>query len=43
MEENLQKALDEIAGLPFNVEQPHYLRFERDDMWIQHDADTSDS
>ena len=42
-EENLKKALDEISGLSFNVEQPHYLRFERDDMWVQHDADTVDS
>lgn len=32
-EQTLQKALDEISVLPFNVVQPQYIRFERDDLW----------
>lgn len=32
-EQTLQKALDEISALPFNVVQPQYIRFERDDLW----------
>ena len=42
-EENLRRALDEIGDLPFNMEKPHYMRFERDDMWIRHDADTANA
>ena len=34
-EATLRTALQEISQLPFNVEAPQYIRFERDDLWRQ--------
>ncbi len=40
-EETLQRALAEIAELPFNVEHPQYICFERDDLWRKKDVDAA--
>ena len=38
-EATLQRALGEIAALPFNAETPQYIRFERDDLWRKKEDD----
>lgn len=37
-EQTLERALERIGALPFNVVAPQYIRFERDDLWHKTEA-----